>query len=108
MKALCLSLKVNQTLQKLNLYRNIIDVNGARALGDALAINKTLEFIDIGHNRIRCTGLKAVVDGIAMNLSSKLSKLAIRANFIADEGARYLFQHLVFKKNPQLTHIFLK
>jgi len=50
-----------------------------------------LEFIDIGHNRIRCTGLKAVVDGIAMNPSSKLSKLAIRANFINDEGARYLF-----------------
>lgn len=100
MKALCLSLKVNKTLKTVNLYRNIIDVDGARALGDVLAVNKTLEFIDIGHNRIRCTGLKAVVDGIVMNPGSKLSKLAIRANFIADEGVRYLFHHLVFKKQP--------
>ena len=93
------------------MYRNILDVDGARALGKCLEVNKTLKFVDIGHNRIRITGLKAIVSGILANQDSKLSQLGVRANFINDDGFSHLFEKLVLcdpAQKQRLTHIFLK
>lgn len=102
----------NNTLKSLNLYRNIIDVDGARSIAKFLKVNKSLEFIDIGHNRIRETGLRAIIDnGILQNKNCKLNQLGICANFINDDGITYLFDKLVLpsKDNKQqLTHIFCK
>lgn len=94
-KTLAASLQKNSTLKNLNLFRNILDVDGARALGATLKVNSSLEMLDIGHNRIRITGLKSIVDGVLANPNSKLQKLAIRANFITDDGFSYLFDKLV-------------
>lgn len=85
----------NKTLKSLNLYRNILDVDGARSIGKMLQVNKSLEFLDIGHNRIRETGLKAIVDGIILNVNCKLNQLSICANFINDDGINMLFDRLV-------------
>jgi len=90
----------------LNLFHNIADVDGARAIGDALKVNSTLQFLDLGHNRIRITGLKRITDGILENPKSKLCKLGLRSNFINDEGISYLFEKLVLA--AKLTDIFLK
>jgi len=102
----------NGTLKSLNLYRNIIDVDGARSIGKMLESNKSLEFLDIGHNRIRQTGLKAICDGMLTNPDCKLNKLSICANFINDDGLNYLFEKLVLPsysgRKQQLTHIYLK
>lgn len=92
------ALQKNSNLKSLNLYRNILDVDGARAIGDLLKVNSTIEFLDVGHNRIRQTGLKAICDGILANPKSKLSQLAIRANFINDKGIQDLFDNLVINK----------
>ena len=53
MVQISLALLKNDTLRHLNLYRNIIDVDGARSLGRLLKVNTSLEFLDVGHNRIR-------------------------------------------------------
>ena len=86
-------------------------MDGARALGRTLKVNSTLQFLDLGHNRIRITGLKAICDGILANPNSKLCKLGLRANFINDEGFSQLFEKLVLPKQgrkQQLTSLFLK
>jgi len=98
MKSISESLKTNTTIKSLSLYRNIIDVDGARALGAALESNKALTFIDIGHNRIRLTGLKAIVKGILGNPGSLVCDLGIKWNFITDEGLSFLFEQLVLPK----------
>lgn len=92
------ALAKNTTLKTLNLYRNILDVDGARALGALLKVNCTIEFLDIGHNRIRQTGLRAICDGIVANPKSKLTELGIRANFINDNGISYLFEQLIINR----------
>lgn len=91
MVSICDSLATNSTLKNLSLYRNIFDVDGARALGKALKTNTTLEMLDLGHNRIRLTGLKSIVEGILANPASKVNDMSIKWNFITDEGFSYLF-----------------
>lgn len=99
----------NGSLRWLSLYRNILDVDGARAIGKALSKNKSLEFLDIGHNRIRQTGLKAICDGILSNGGCKLRRLGLRSNFINDDGFTYLFEKLVHARDGcRLTQIFVK
>lgn len=84
-----------------------MDVDGARAIGAMLKVNSSLNMLDIGHNRIRITGLKSVVDGALANPTSGLKQLAIRANFINDDGFSYLFEKMVFGNKQSLTHVFL-
>lgn len=69
---ICDALATNSTIQTLSLYRNIFDVDGARALGKALKTNTSLVDLDIGHNRIRLTGLKCIAEGILANNQSKV------------------------------------
>lgn len=71
-QAIAHSLMKNQTLKSLNLYRNKVDVDGARALKELLKVNKSLEFLDLGFNRLREKGIKAITDGICDNPNSKL------------------------------------
>jgi Ran GTPase-activating protein (RanGAP) involved in mRNA processing and transport len=98
MQNLATALKENTKLESINLYRNIVDVDGARELGKVLAVNNSLKSIDIGHNRIRKTGLEAIVDGIKANKNSKLETLGIRANFINDDAFNNMFDALVFDR----------
>jgi Ran GTPase-activating protein (RanGAP) involved in mRNA processing and transport len=85
-------------LKSLNLYRNLVDVDGARALKELLKVNKSIEFLDLGHNRLREKGIKAITDGICDNKESKLKHLGVRYNFINDDGFNYLFENAIFKK----------
>lgn len=93
-------------MKSLNLYRNLVDVDGARALKELLKVNKSIEFLDLGHNRLREKGVKAITEGICENKESKLSHLGVRYNFINDDGFNYLFEHAFFKKKSNLTHIY--
>jgi hypothetical protein len=68
------------------LFKNTIDVDGARAVRDLLKVNSKLEFLDIGHNRIRSKGLEAIAEGIIGAKESKLTSLGLRLNFINDDG----------------------
>jgi Ran GTPase-activating protein (RanGAP) involved in mRNA processing and transport len=91
----------------LNLYRNKVDVDGARALREALKVNKTLEFLDVGHNRLREKGIKALTDGICENSESKMKQLGLRFNFINDDGFSYFFENAIFKGKSKITHVYL-
>ena len=57
----------NKTINTLNLYRNNIDVDGARALRELLKVNNTLEFLDVSYNRLRYKGTVAIIEGITAN-----------------------------------------
>jgi len=57
-----------------------------------LKVNKTLEFLDVGHNRLREKGIIALTDGIIQNPESNIKHLGIRFNFIKDDGFAYLFE----------------
>ena len=61
-------------------------MDGARAIKELLKINNSLEFLDLGHNRIREKGIKAITDGLVENKNSNLRHLGIRFNFINDDG----------------------
>ncbi len=101
------ALQKNKKLRHLNLYRNSVDVDGARALRELLKVNSTLQFLDVGFNRLREKGIKAITDGIAENPTSNLSHLGVRFNFIKDDGFAYLFDKVVFGDKSKLTHLFL-
>jgi len=77
-------------------------VDGARSLRELLKVNKTLEFLDVGYNRLREKGIKAITDGICANPDSKLQHLGIRFNFINDDGFNYLFDQTIFKGKSKL------
>lgn len=94
-QAIAKSLIKNTTLKTLNLYRNKVDVDGARSLREVLKVNNTLEFLDVGHNRLREKGIKALTDGITGNPNSKLSHLGLRFNFINDDGFNYFFENAI-------------
>ena len=98
MVSLCSALSTNSTLENLSLYRNVFDVDGARALGKALKTNTSLKFLDIGHNSIRVIGLKSITEGILANPGSKVSEMSIKWNFITDAGFSALFEALVLPK----------
>lgn len=111
MVAICEALKTNSTLKNLSLYRNVFDVDGARALGTALKTNTSLQFLDIAHNRIRLTGLKSITEGILANPASRVSELSVKWNFITDEGFTYLFEKLILPKTgriQQLSKVWIK
>lgn len=91
MVSICSALQTNSTLENLSLYRNVFDVDGARALGTALKTNSSLKFLDLGHNRIRITGLKSITEGILANPTSKVSEMSVKWNFITDAGLSTLF-----------------
>lgn len=97
----------NSSLKTLNLYRNKVDVDGARALREVLKVNTTIEFLDVGHNRLREKGIKALTDGICENPGSKLEHLGIRFNFINDDGFSYLFEKAIFKGKSKLQNLYI-
>jgi len=101
------ALKGNTTLRTLNLYNNNADVDGARSIRDLLKVNNTLEFLDVGYNRLREKGITAIADGISENRESKLRHLGLRYNFINDDGIAYLFNNAVLKDDSKLDHLYL-
>lgn len=91
----------------MNLFRNKVDVDGARSLREVLKVNCTLEFLDVGFNRLREKGIKALTDGICENANSKLRHLGIRFNFINDDGFSYFFENAIFKGKSKIEYVYL-
>jgi hypothetical protein len=88
------------------LFKNKVDVDGARALRDMLKVNSTIQFLDVGYNRLREKGLKAIADGVCENVTSSVTHLGLRFNFISDDGFNYLFENAVLKGNTKITNIY--
>jgi len=104
--AIATALIKNNTLTTLNLYRNKVDVDGARSLRELLKVNTSIEFLDVGFNRLREKGIKAITDGICENPESNIKHLGLRFNFINDDGFNYLFENAIFKGKSKITHVY--
>lgn len=90
------------------MYRNKVDVDGARALRELLAHNSVLEFLDVGYNRLREKGIMALTDGITSNPTSSIKSLGLRFNFIKDDGFAYLFDNAIFAEGKsKIQNLYL-
>lgn len=49
------------------MFNNNIGYDGALAFAETLKVNKTLEFLELGHNRIRNKGIYKMAEGISAN-----------------------------------------
>jgi len=79
-------LKGNKTLKHLNIYSNLIEVEGCNFICEALSTNTTLEFLDIGKNKIRNKGVTHLFEVLCNNTESKLQTLGTRKNSFDDKG----------------------
>lgn len=79
------------------MFGNNGDVDGARAIRDSLKVNNTLQYLDLGYNRLREKGCKAITEGFTSNKDSALKSIAIRYNFINDDGIKDFFDKAIFK-----------
>ena len=59
-------------------------MEGARLLGEALKVNNSLEELDIGYNRIKKAGLRKIIDALKANKNSHLKYLGLKYNFIGE------------------------
>ena len=75
-----LNCKALPALKALNLFANMIDVDGARAVSNHLSKPHTLEILDIGYNRIKNEGLSQIGKSILANPECKIRYLNIRFN----------------------------
>lgn len=93
-------------MKTLNLFKNTIDVDGARAIREMLKVNTSIEFLDIGHNRIRQKGLEAISEGIKAG-KSNVKTLGLRLNFINDDGINLFFSEIILQKNNKITNLYI-
>ena len=81
-------LKYNISLQELNMSYNKITNEGAKMIGEAIKGNKTLQKLNISHNSISDDGAVAFSDGLKFNIS--LQELNMSGNKISNEGAKMI------------------
>lgn len=106
--SLCHALKINKTLEYLNLFHNCIDANGAGQVGEVLKDNNNLKELDIGYNRIKNNGFKKIISGIKENKNHVLKKLGVKYNFIKDKVMEEEFNIIDNSDNISLEEIDLK
>ena len=79
------AIKVNKTLQKLDINNNSISDDGAAAISDGLKCNISLLELNMSYNKITNEGAKMI--GEAIKVNKTLQKLHIRCNSMSDDGA---------------------
>ena len=73
-------------LKHLNLYSNLMELEGLRYIADSLARNTSITYIDLGKNKIRIKGIKYLFEALASNPDSGLETLGLRNNTVDDRG----------------------
>ena len=92
------AIKVNKTLQELDIHDNNISDNGAAAISDALKSNNSLQILNMSYNNITSEGAKLIAEAIKINKT--LQELDISHNNISDDGAAAISD--VLKSNNSL------
>lgn len=95
-------------MKSLNLFKNLIDVDGCRSVRELLKVNNNIEFLDLGHNRIRAKGLEAIAEGLNHSQKSKLKTLAVRLNFLNDDAIKTFMKDVVFTNSCELQNLYIK
>ena len=106
--SLCKALKINKSIEYLNMFHNCIDVNGAGQIEQVLKENNKIIEIDIGYNRIKDNGFKKVIKGILENKNSVLKTLGVKYNFIKNKTFDEELDLLEKSENTTLEKIELK
>ncbi|KJE91132.1 hypothetical protein CAOG_009530 [Capsaspora owczarzaki ATCC 30864] len=101
--AIAEALKVNRTLNDLNLRENQLGDAGARAIAETLKVNTTLNWLHLGQNQIGDAGARAIAETLKVNMS--LTYLNLYDNQIGDAGAQAIAEAL--KVNTTLTELSL-
>jgi hypothetical protein len=102
-KAVAEALKVNSTLQTIDLDYNGIGDEGAKAAAEAIKVNSTLQTIYLDYNGIGDGGAKAVAEAIKVN--STLQTIYLGGNSIGAEGAKAIAEAI--KVNSMLDIVDL-
>ena len=92
------AIRLNTTLQKLNISNNSISDDGAAAISDNLKFSTSLQEINISQNSITNKGIKLFAEAIQIN--STLKNINISKNHISIEGLLYFMEKV--KKNCTL------
>ena len=91
----------NCTIQVLNIFGNLIGIEGARFIGKALESNKSVTDLDLGLNRIRHKGTTAISNSLKSNTTLKI--IRVKKNFITDRAAMDLAE--VIAANKSITKL---
>eukprot|EP00808_Paulinella_micropora_P020740 g14005.t1 len=102
-KAIGKALEVNKTLREIELGRNDIEDEGAQAIGEALKANKVLQRLNIEGNGIGDKCVAAFADALKVNTS--LTSLDFESNYIKQEGAKQIANALEANKVLQTLNI---
>ena len=105
---LCYGLRINTTLQNLNLKDNEIGDSGAEDIAAAFQDGKLrLVHLLLNENQIKDQGAKALAHSIRYlsNYQRTIKELNLNNNLISADGAFYLGEQLRF--NPQMININL-
>ena len=78
------TLKENKTIQSIMLCYNGIDPDGIDALASALAVNRTLKKLDIDSNNSGPVGFRSLADALKENTT--LQEINIKSNGLCDIG----------------------
>jgi Ran GTPase-activating protein (RanGAP) involved in mRNA processing and transport len=97
------ALKLNRTLEQLDLYQNLIGDEGAIAIAEALLHNTSLTFLGISYNNLASAGLTAIVKMLEIN--STLTDVNIGGHRISIEVMHTIAQML--KINGTLVRLYL-
>lgn len=82
------ALKINSTLQKLNLDENFFDDTSATFFADMLKINKGLTELNLSNSKLADTGAKVLAEGLVPN--NTLQLLMVTNNAVTKEGRKPL------------------
>jgi Ran GTPase-activating protein (RanGAP) involved in mRNA processing and transport len=91
-EALAETLKVNASLQELNLCKNFIGDYGAEAIAEALKVNASLLVLDLSSTQIGNSGAVAIARALSQHSTQQM--LDLRENNILDAGVAALEQSL--------------
>ncbi|XP_076442752.1 uncharacterized protein LOC143281427 [Babylonia areolata] len=103
-KALCVPLKTNNTVEKLDLEGNWIQQPGCVSLADMLSENIYLSDLILSENKIGNEGAVVLCQILCKN--DTISKLDLSGNDLTDVAAESINEML--KKNSTLKHLILR
>ncbi|KAI6655121.1 Ubiquitinconjugating enzyme subfamily protein [Oopsacas minuta] len=92
-------------IRDLSFFCNYFDVPGIVEIAAALKVNKSLQVLDLGMNRVRKRGAGLLCEALQEN--STLKTLKLKFNLIPDEFSIKVVKTVLESKNSQLTQLFL-
>ena len=97
------AIKVNTTLQELDISSNSLSDHGAAAISDALKSNNSLQILKMSWNKITCEGTLQIAEAIKVNKT--LQELDMHKNDISDDGAAAISDALKNNNSLQILNM---